>query len=351
MMIHQLFARILCLAGALALSISLVLAGPPSGGPPGLQRAIEIQGRHFDNLMSRNGVIGTAVGLDTAGAAIVKIFTANPSVPGLPAFLEGLPVQVEVTGTFTARADPKARFARPVPIGVSIGHTNVAAGTLGSQVYKSVGTGHGSVLYRYILSNNHILADSNNAAFNDWIVQPGPLDGGIFPGDQVGQLIPYKQLVWCTVDTGPDGGCISGSTADNRIDAALATTWPQWSDTSTPADGYGTPRQSPVGEAVGINVMKYGRSTGQTTGQIVAINAIIDVQYTVGRWARFGGQMIITPGTFSNPGDSGSLIVVADGADERRPVGLLFSGSDTHTGANPIDEVLAHYGVRISGDL
>jgi hypothetical protein len=110
------------------------------------------------------------------------------------------------------------------------------------------------------------------------------------------------------------------------------------------------PRQSPVDAAVGLNVMNYGRSTGQTTGQIVPINRTIDIEYGVGLWARFGGQMVITPSSCSALGDSGSLIVVADGVNARRPVGLLFGGSTTYTGANPIAEVLADYEAQISSD-
>ena len=70
--------------------------------------------------------------------------------------------------------------------------------------------------------------------------------------------------------------------------------------------------------------------------------------------ARFVNQIIITPGSFSAGGDSGSLIVV-DGkgknkADDRKPVGLLFAGSSFATIANPIDAVLTRFGVTIDGE-
>jgi hypothetical protein len=61
--------------------------------------------------------------------------------------------------------------------------------------------------------------------------------------------------------------------------------------------------------------------------------------------ATFVGQIGITPGTFSGGGDSGSLIVTADG--NNRPVALLFAGSSTHTLANPIDVVLNRFNVTI----
>jgi len=96
-------------------------------------------------------------------------------------------------------------------------------------------------------------------------------------------------------------------------------------------------------------VMKYGRTTGFTHGQVYAIDATLNVRYDSG-WARFVHQIVITPGTFSAGGDSGSLIVVDGvGEDTQKPVGLLFAGSSSYTIASPIDDVLAYFGVTIDG--
>jgi len=59
---------------------------------------------------------------------------------------------------------------RPAPGGVSIGHQQISAGTLGCLVKRG-----GEV---FILSNNHVLADSNNASIGSNILQPGKYDGG-----------------------------------------------------------------------------------------------------------------------------------------------------------------------------
>ena len=110
--------------------------------------------------------------------------------------------------------------------------------------------------------------------------------------------------------------------------------------------------------SINLKVKKYGRTTSQTTGRVSAINATVDVNYgtrpdgTPGV-ARFVKQIIIEPGDVSAGGDSGSLIVV-DGkgknkALDRKPVGLLFAGSFFVTVANPIDDVLAAFGVTIDG--
>ena len=65
-------------------------------------------------------------------------------------------------------------------------------------------------------------------------------------------------------------------------------------------------------------------------------------------------QIVITPGSFSAPGDSGSLIVVnanpRKSDSDRKPVGLLFTGSDFITVANPINAVLQRFGVIIDGE-
>jgi hypothetical protein len=69
-------------------------------------------------------------------------------------------------------------------------------------------------------------------------------------------------------------------------------------------------------------------------GTVSAINATVNIGYSRGV-ACFTGQIIITPGTFSAGGDSGSLIVVHGKgrmkSDDRKPVGLLYAGSVTVT--------------------
>ncbi|MBI4502871.1 MAG: hypothetical protein HY700_17125, partial [Gemmatimonadetes bacterium] len=103
---------------------------------------------------------------------------------------------------------------------------------------------------------------------------------------------------------------------------------------------------------LGLYVQKYGRTTRLTHGQITGINATVNVCYAVSgstctKLARYVDQLIITPGTFSGGGDSGSLIVTDGG--NLNPVALLFAGSTTMTIANRIDLVLNRFGVSIDG--
>ena len=99
-------------------------------------------------------------------------------------------------------------------------------------------------------------------------------------------------------------------------------------------------------------MQKYGRTTKLTHGQITGVNATVTICYAVSgftctKTARYVDQLIISPGTFSAGGDSGSLIVTDDA--NLNPVALLFAGSASVTIANRIDLVLQRFGVTIDG--
>ncbi|KKL25828.1 hypothetical protein LCGC14_2401410, partial [marine sediment metagenome] len=71
---------------------------------------------------------------------------------------------------------------RPVEPGYSIGHHKITAGTLGAVVIDNF---NGKFA---ILSNNHVLANSNQGSLGDPILQPGPADGGLVGIDTVARL-------------------------------------------------------------------------------------------------------------------------------------------------------------------
>lgn len=214
---------------------------------------------------------------------------------------------------------------RPVPIGVSTGHPDITAGTIGCRVTKG-----GTV---YALSNNHVYANENLASIGDSVLQPGTYDDGVDPDDAIGTLYEFEPIVF-------------HPRARNTIDAAIALATTDMLDNATPSGGYGTPNSTTAAAYVNQLVKKYGRTTILTEGKVYALNATVRVGYSSGT-ARFVGQIVITPGDFSAGGDSGSLIVTDDEACN--PVGLLFAGSSSYTIANPIDEVLGAFGVTIDG--
>jgi len=286
----------------------------------------DVQDRNTDRLMAMNGVEGTAIGYNQNDQLAVKVFTAGPGVRGIPQKLDGVPVQVVVTGKFYALS-ATGRFERPVPIGVSTGHPAITAGTIGCRVTDGTDV--------YALSNNHVYANENNAEIGDDVLQPGAYDGGVDPDDSIGTLFDFEPIVF-------------SRRARNEIDAAIAISTVGKLGTATPAGGYGTPNSTIVEAFIGQLVQKFGRTTGLTQGEVTGVNATVTVGYGPGKTARFVKQIIIEPGDYSAGGDSGSLIVTDD--DNRNPVGLLFAGSSTHTVANRIDLVLTRFDVTVDGD-
>jgi hypothetical protein len=315
------------------------------------ERVKAVQERHTDTLMGIKGVVGTAVGLDEANGHVVIVLVEKEGLAGIPNNLGGVPVRPVVTGKIYALpkggnggaakppqppVDRTARFERPVPIGISTGHPAITAGTIGCRVKDAAGN-------VYALSNNHVYANENDATIGDAVIQPGTYDGGRSPADNIGTLADFEPLNF------------NGS--NNTIDAAIALSSPDQLGNATPSDGYGTPKSATASALLNVNapVKKYGRTTGLTKGKISAVNATVDVGYGPGKTARFVGQIIITPGTFSAGGDSGSLVVLDAGkgrnpSDDRKPVGLLFAGSSMHTIACPINPVLNRFGVSVDGE-
>jgi len=351
----RIVSRLALLAIALVfLAAPVLAAAEPEPNPQALARVMAVQDRHTPRLMAPPGVVGTATGLDGAGNPVVKVYVTHAGVAGLPNNVEGVPVVVEVSGKFFAlpkppgggskppRVDRTAWFDSPVPIGVSTGHPNITAGTIGCRVKDLSGK-------VYALSNNHIYADCNYANYGDIVLQPGPYDGGgKTPGrdDVIGRLSSWAVIVF-------------SSQADNTIDAAIALNDPMSMRTmgkATPLDGYGTPKSATVPASIRQKVKKYGRTTGLTTGTVKAVNATVLVSYgdvngdSIDDVARFVSQIIVTPGSFSAGGDSGSLVVQNGGTNDRKPVGLLFAGSATMTVCNPIDLVLDGLGLTIDGE-
>jgi hypothetical protein len=310
------------------------------GSPPGLAKALAAQARHTDKLLRVEGVVGTAVGLGSKGQAEVQLFTKAAGVRGLPASLDGVPVAVVVTGEIRSLpavanapaaakgVNRKARFARPVPIGISTGNQGeCSAGTIGARVRSGTTT--------YALSNNHVYALENTAPLGSNVLQPGRYDLNCASGSNalLGTLTRFVAIQFST-------------SANNRADAAIAAATTANLGNSTPSDGYGTPSSNTVAATLNQAVRKYGRTTGLTRGNVVGLNATVNVGYSHGT-ARFVGQIVIRgKGQFSRSGDSGSLIV--DG--QRRAVGLLFAGSSNgYTFANQIGDVLSALNVSIDG--
>jgi hypothetical protein len=312
-------------------------------GPAKISRsAMSLQSQVTSEWLARDGVVGTAIGVDGRGHAVLKVYLESLGAATFPQNVLGIEVIPEVTGRFVALGapadadseafDPKVNHPRPVPIGVSTGHPDVTAGTIGARVTNGFQV--------FALSNNHVAANNNRGSKGDELLQPGKVDGGRAGQDAIGTLYDFEPISFC-----------AGRACElNKLDAAIALSSEADLGNSTPDGSYGTPKSWTVEARLGMSVQKYGRTTGHTEGRISGVNAIMDVAYPGGT-ARFEGQIVISGNRFSAGGDSGSLIVT-DGVllADRRPVGLLFAGTTVTTLANPIELVLERFSVKIDGN-
>lgn len=246
----------------------------------------------------------------------------------LPEAIDGVPTDVlesvpAMLGSIPARrrrfaADDEACSAgrqsrqRPVVAGISVAQVDVTAGTIAA-ICRSTRAGEEND--RYLLSNNHVLANVNQAEIGDDVLQPGPADGG-GAADRVATLHRFIPIQ-------ADGG----STA-NQVDAAVARLLDE-----IEADAQVCTIGALAGTeeaAIDMPVRKHGRTTGLTEGIVSdeAFDALVgldpDDPQAV---ALFEDQLRIEAAgrstAFGLGGDSGSLIVHRT---RRRAVGLFFAG-------------------------
>ena len=313
-------------------------------------------------------------------------YTAPSSVPSQAIYAIGSVASNSATTSFsklllngaglnTSPLDNQAAQTGAVQMGSSGGNNNdvdidqngnvtdCASGTLGALVQDQASN-------LYILSNNHVLAESDQATAGDTIIQPGLVDtgctqlvAGVTGINAIGTLQYWAPL----------------NNTSTNIDAALAQTTSTYVDASGAviAFGAGGGGSNPIaaaapvagtGEVLSsanlntISVAKSGRTTGLTCTTVDAIDASVKVSYykdaaeTQFYISKTYTNQIGMPGNyFSDAGDSGSLVVDTANA---QPVALFYAGSigtATEPGesfAQPIGEVLtqlAQYSQAPSG--
>lgn len=315
---------------------------------------------HSAAILSKPNVVGVGVGYKTKSGrmtrdlSIIALVRQKISLPGLsptdriPGYFGGISTDVLQVGDIRPLSLRTDRW-RPAPGGVSIGHYRITAGTLGAVVVDR------QTRRRLILSNNHVLANSNDGEPGDPILQPAAVDGGEIETDTIARLNrfcpiqfssapPTCELAKLYANFGNALADLVGSghhlnviktdpLASNLVDAAVA---------EPVADSDIGDEILEIGEitgatqpALGMLVRKSGRTTGLKSGEILVLDTTISVEYGAGRSATFEGQILTGP--ISQGGDSGSLLV---SADSPRAVGLLFAGSSEATIHNPIQAVL-----------
>jgi hypothetical protein len=237
-------------------------------------------------------------------------------------------------------------------------------GTLGALVEDSKKN-------QYILSNNHVLAESDQGRSGDAIDEPGMIDDGCVPFSHAGSTLrPVGALKYV----------VPLATTQSNVDAALALVAAGVVDANgsilqmaTPVHPMGAsemlgaaPPAGGEGEVLsasnlnGLKLAKSGRTTGLTCSTVAAVDLSVKVDYfkdcaeTQPYYTKtFTNQIGIAGDRFSDSGDSGALVVDAANAE---PVGLFFAGGTDGNGhglsiANPIGDVLRELGTQAGSGM
>lgn len=268
------------------------------------------------------------------GTVCVRIYVASKLPLGSIPKRNLLPEKFNDIATDIVQIGRLLKFGarlRPAKPGSSVGfvfpppkNNRVMAGTFGA-----VATAAGQ---RYILSNNHVLADEGKLKKGSLIYQPGLLDGGNPTKDSIAKLTRFVPL---------------SKSHSNKVDCAIAQVLSTAKVSARVLPKVGKLRSAqPIDAVHGLRVHKTGRTTSYTTGQVQDVSADVTVGYEMGP-ITFQEQIIITGDggvPFSAPGDSGSMIV---DRGSQRATGLLFAGSASHTIANHMSDVLAALGIAL----
>lgn len=315
-----------------------------------------------DGFFQKKNVAGLGIGHkikqgQESGEECLMVFVQTKVAPEsltahdlIPEEIHGMKTDVFEIGEVKALTNRREKH-RPAMPGISIGHPNAIPGTLGA-IVRDVRTSR-----RMILSNNHVMANLNNAKPGDVILQPGKLDGGSTGNSTIAKLERFVQVrIEGQGSSGGSffdkliaalkrifGGLFGSNSAeqiipppeigDNRIDAALAA---PVSNSSIDDEILEIGRVNGIAPPeINLTVVKSGRTTGLTEGRIVAVNADFQVNYGSGKLAKFEDQILTT--AMSEPGDSGALLLTKD---SHKAVGLLFAGTNSVSIFSPIQYVI-----------
>lgn len=260
----------------------------------------------------------------------------------IPMVIDGILTDVVETNIIKTMHTDKHR---PAIGGTSIGHVDITAGTLGCLVKQKSDI--------FILSNNHVLACSNEAKLGDSIIQPGAHDSGKYPEDYIATLEAFVPIeIGGLASSCPIGNFIKNlcnylakltgsktrftaiklqSDEENLVDCAIAK--PLELDLVTPEIMEIGLITDVTSAQLDMKIKKSGRTTGLTHGVIEQTDVTVKVQYGEGKIAVFKDQLMA--GAMCAGGDSGSAVLTED----NQLLGLLFAGSENSTIINRIENV------------
>lgn len=275
-----------------------------------------------------------ALGVAPIGASNKDFALAVRAFPGQQQFARRMIEAAKVKGeeldvAMNVRYAPRSSLRA----GGSCGHFQITAGTLGGFVEDDEAY--------YVLSNNHVLANSDSANVGDPILAPGPLDIKNGKFETIARLSRWIQL---------------SPRRSNGVDAAVAA----FDDSVTQFypwryAGIGKMRPHAIADRYEVsNVVKLGRTTGVTRGRVSAfeLDGVVIDYGTPGnpKPISYDNQLEfvhehpeVSP--FSQGGDSGSFIL---DRENLRPYALLYGGGPD---ADGIDRTLGHFMVDVLSSL
>jgi len=234
----------------------------------------------------------------------------------------------------------------PVKPGYSIGHPDITAGTLGFFAERNGKT--------CLISNAHVIANTNKGKIGDPTYYPGPYDGGR-EVNTVAHLVATIPIEMLASDCPFFNACVNGlnrlakffkrksripkpiSQAVNVVDCAASEMMPGVEiDKNIPNIG------KPIGivEAeLGMKLQATGRTTEYTQGEVTGVEGTAQVSYGTEGSATFGDQ--IMSDIRIEGGDSGSVAL-----HDTELVGLRFAGGAGVTIMNRIQLVFDKLDIR-----
>jgi hypothetical protein len=319
----------------------------------------------------------TAPASVTPGGAIYLYGAAN-GVTNNKAAITPLKILLNTEGVNSSPTANQASQTGMIALGTSGGNDNdydtfldrsgtpyiadCCGGTLGALVEDKASN-------QYILSNNHVLAESDQGKPGDTIDAPGLIDNGCVPLSHAGSTLrPLGTLKYS----------VPLANAQSNVDAALASVIPGAVDPTgsilqlaAPLSGTNSPLgaappMAGTGEPLNaanlgaIELAKSSRTTGLTCSTVETVDLSVKVEYfkdcaeTQPYYTKtFANQIGIAGDSFSDSGDSGALVVDSSNA---QPVGLFFAGGTDGDGnglsvANPIGDVLRELGTQAGSSL
>lgn len=315
----------------------------PEGIIPRLREAME-------RLMASGNVIGYAVSKYKyvrgqrvePGRPVVMVFVARKLPPHAVPREELVPPRVTVGSTEvltdvveiarpTALPGPPAAVAaqagrhRPVPSGVSGAAATSSACSIGP-FFRGPGGETYIVTCAHCSARIDVSCEVGGAPGNPFL-QPSPFDGGTRGRDEIGVV------AWASNIAVPQ---IELDAALVRVHEGVGVT-PVIFGANIPIVGM---RDVTPGD-VGLKVVKSGRSTGVTYGEIVALGGTVKVSYGACGTA-VAVNAIVTTGMIER-GDSGAALVTHGG----ELLGVLFAVSDKFSFAEPVAPLARAHGLEL----